>query len=154
VTDYRCCRPKCTRRCGGNFAMGFQTPPDHRAVMTVTTDGYKTRSLRGERGPVIHRSELSLKSEAKKREQITRKLLPYNVWCSLTVRGGLRSRRDKIIVPFWLDNLHQLQWPLYIFVNKTLWRFVPAPQNPRKLVTNHNTCSCIVLNLRISITPA
>jgi hypothetical protein len=42
VTDYRCCRPKCTRRCGENFAMGFQTPPDRRAVMTVTTDGYET----------------------------------------------------------------------------------------------------------------
>ena len=42
VTDYRCCRPKCTRRCGGNFAVGFQTPPDHRAVMTVTMDGYET----------------------------------------------------------------------------------------------------------------
>ena len=28
----------------------------------------------------------------KKTEQITRKLLPYNVWCSLVARGGLRSR--------------------------------------------------------------
>jgi hypothetical protein len=43
-------------------------------------------------GPVVDRSELSLKSEAKKNEQITRKLLPYNVWCTLTVRGGLMSR--------------------------------------------------------------
>ena len=41
VTDYRCCQPKCTRRCRGNF----QTPPDHRAVMTVTTDGYETNIL-------------------------------------------------------------------------------------------------------------
>jgi hypothetical protein len=35
VTDNRCSRPKCTRRCGENFAVGFQTPPDRRAVMTV-----------------------------------------------------------------------------------------------------------------------
>ena len=26
--------------------MGFQTPPDRRAVMTVTTDGYETREPR------------------------------------------------------------------------------------------------------------
>jgi hypothetical protein len=42
-------------------------------------------------GPVVHQSKLSLKSEAKKNEQITHKLLPYNVWCTLTIRGGLMS---------------------------------------------------------------
>ena len=28
----------------GNFAVGFQTPPDRRAVVTVTTDGYETKT--------------------------------------------------------------------------------------------------------------
>ena len=31
------------RTCTTFFALGFQTPPDRRAVMTVTTDGYETR---------------------------------------------------------------------------------------------------------------
>ena len=29
----------------GNSAMGFQTPPDRRAVVTVTTDGYETTRM-------------------------------------------------------------------------------------------------------------
>ena len=31
----------------GNFAVGFQTPPDRRAVVTVTTDGYETNRYKG-----------------------------------------------------------------------------------------------------------